>query len=243
MSGAIETGESDVLLVIDMQRDFCGGGALAVPGADEIVPLVNRAARSFKHVVLTQDWHPPGHHSFASTHSGRRPFEAIEVDYGLQILWPDHCVQGTSGAEFHGALDMPHAELIYARDIIRTSIPIRPFSKTTKRRGLDWPAICASADLPTSSLPASHWISASATPPRTPIGTTLALSCWRMPAGRSTHMAPSRIHGPASQRLEFAASGARWGNHDPSRGGSGWAYSLSVLPVSARRPEFACVRS
>ncbi len=112
MSGNIEIGESDVLLVIDMQNDFCGGGALAVPGADEIVPLVNRVARSFKHVVLTQDWHPPGHHSFASTHKGRRPFETIEVDYGPQILWPDHCVQGTSGAEFHGALDIPHAELI-----------------------------------------------------------------------------------------------------------------------------------
>lgn len=112
MSGAIETGESDVLLVIDMQKDFCAGGALAVPGADEIVPLVNRIARPFKHVVLTQDWHPPAHHSFASTHKGRRPFETIEVDYGPQILWPDHCVQGTSGAEFNGALDIPQAELI-----------------------------------------------------------------------------------------------------------------------------------
>ncbi len=109
--GELEIGDSDVLLVIDMQNDFCAGGALAVPGADEVVPLVNRIARAFKHVVLTQDWHPPGHHSFASTH-GRRLFETIEVAHGPQILWPDHCVQGTHGAEFHGALDVPHAELI-----------------------------------------------------------------------------------------------------------------------------------
>ena len=112
MIGVMDMGESDVLLVIDVQNDFCEGGALAVPRADEIVPLVNRVARAFKHVVLTQDWHPPGHHSFASAHKGRLPFETIEVSYGPQILWPDHCVQGTSGADFHSALDIPHAELI-----------------------------------------------------------------------------------------------------------------------------------
>ncbi len=111
MTGDTEIGESDVLLVVDIQNDFCGG-ALAVPKADEIVPLVNRLSRAFKHVVLTQDWHPPGHHSFASTHKGRRPFETIEAPYGSQILWPDHCVQGTRGAEFHPALDIPQAELI-----------------------------------------------------------------------------------------------------------------------------------
>jgi nicotinamidase/pyrazinamidase len=111
MTGDTEIGESDVLLVVDIQNDFCGG-ALAVPKADEIIPLVNRLSRAFKHVVLTQDWHPPGHHSFASTHKGRRPFETIEAPYGPQILWPDHCVQGTRGAEFHAALDIPQAELI-----------------------------------------------------------------------------------------------------------------------------------
>jgi nicotinamidase/pyrazinamidase len=112
MIGDMEIGESDVLLVVDIQNDFCGGGALAVFRADEIVLLVNRLLRAFKHVVLTQDWHPPGHHSFASTHKGRRPFETIEAPYGPQILWPDHCVQGTRGAEFHAALDIPQAELI-----------------------------------------------------------------------------------------------------------------------------------
>jgi len=108
----IEIGESDVLLVVDIQNDFCAGGALAVPGADEVVPFINGLARAFEHVVLTQDWHPPGHDSFASTHPGRKPFETIEASYGPQILWPDHCVQGTSGAAFHSALDIPHAQLI-----------------------------------------------------------------------------------------------------------------------------------
>ena len=104
--------ERDVLIVTDPQRDFCPGGALAVPEGDEIMPLVNRLARHFAHVVVTQDWHPPGHLSFASAHPGRKPFETIEVDYGAQTLWPDHCVQGTVGAAFHSALDIPHAELV-----------------------------------------------------------------------------------------------------------------------------------
>jgi nicotinamidase/pyrazinamidase len=104
--------ERDVLIVTDPQLDFCPGGALAVPEGDAIMPLVNRLARRFAHVVVTQDWHPPGHMSFASAHPGKRPFETIEVDYGPQTLWPDHCVQGTAGAAFHPALDIPHAELV-----------------------------------------------------------------------------------------------------------------------------------
>ena len=104
--------ERDVLLVVDVQNDFCPGGALAVPGGDEIVPTVNRLARDFTHVVLTQDWHPPGHSSFASAHLGSQPFATIRMPYGEQILWPDHCVQGTPGAVFHAGLDTPHAELV-----------------------------------------------------------------------------------------------------------------------------------
>jgi len=104
--------DRDVLLIIDVQNDFCPGGALAVPDGDAIVPAVNRLARSFAHVILTQDWHPPGHASFASSHPGKRPFDAIEVSYGTQILWPDHCVQGTQGASFHPELDVSHAELV-----------------------------------------------------------------------------------------------------------------------------------
>ena len=108
----MKPGERDVLLVVDIQNDFCPGGALAVPHGDEVVPLVNRLARAFSHVVLTQDWHPAGHRSFASTHPGKKPYDVIELPYGPQILWPDHCIQGTTGAEFRSDLDIPHAQMI-----------------------------------------------------------------------------------------------------------------------------------
>jgi nicotinamidase/pyrazinamidase len=112
MSASEAIGERDLLLVVDIQNDFCPGGSLAVPRGDEVVPIINRLAARFPHVVLTQDWHPPGHQSFASSHPGRRPFEIITVAYGPQVLWPDHCVQGTAGAAFHKNLDIPHAELV-----------------------------------------------------------------------------------------------------------------------------------
>jgi nicotinamidase/pyrazinamidase len=105
-------GDDSVLIVVDVQNDFCPGGALAVPCGDEVVPIVNRLAAKFRHVVLTQDWHPSGHSSFASSHPGKQPFETITVSYGPQVLWPDHCVQTTPGAELHKSLDIPHAELI-----------------------------------------------------------------------------------------------------------------------------------
>jgi nicotinamidase/pyrazinamidase len=103
---------SDALLVVDVQNDFMPGGALAVARGDEIVPLVNRLAARFAIVVLTQDWHPAGHASFASSHPGRKPFEKMRLPYGEQILWPDHCVQDTPGAAFHAGLEIPHAQLI-----------------------------------------------------------------------------------------------------------------------------------
>jgi nicotinamidase/pyrazinamidase len=104
--------ESDLLLVVDVQNDFCPGGALAVSAGDAVVPVANQLGERFQHVVLTQDWHPPGHRSFASTHPGRKPFETIELDYGAQTLWPDHCVQDTPGAAFHPRLHLPRAELV-----------------------------------------------------------------------------------------------------------------------------------
>jgi nicotinamidase/pyrazinamidase len=103
--------DTDVLLVVDLQNDFCPGGALAVAEGDAIVPVVNALARRFPHVVLTQDWHPEGHISFATTHE-REAFEGIAVEYGPQTLWPEHCVQSTEGAEFHRDLDVRQAELI-----------------------------------------------------------------------------------------------------------------------------------
>ncbi|HTV33553.1 MAG TPA: bifunctional nicotinamidase/pyrazinamidase [Methylocella sp.] len=104
--------EGDILLVVDLQNDFCPGGRLAVPHGDAIVEPVNCLAREFAHVVLTQDWHPPGHSSFASAHEGRKPFETFEARFGIETLWPDHCVQGTEGAKLHPDLRIPHAELI-----------------------------------------------------------------------------------------------------------------------------------
>jgi len=103
--------DRDALLVTDLQNDFLPGGALGVPDGDAIVPVINGLARRFAHVVLTQDWHAPGHHSFASTH-GRPHFSTIDLHYGAQVLWPEHCVQGTVGAELASGLDIPHAELI-----------------------------------------------------------------------------------------------------------------------------------
>jgi nicotinamidase/pyrazinamidase len=112
MSDTITIGERDVFLVVDVQNDFCPGGSLAVPRGDEVVPLINNLATKFAHVLLTQDWHPRGHLSFASSHPGKNPFETIEVAYGSQVLWPDHCVQDTAGAAFHNDLAIPHAELV-----------------------------------------------------------------------------------------------------------------------------------
>jgi nicotinamidase/pyrazinamidase len=105
-------GDRDLLVVVDVQNDFIPGGALAVKEGDQIVPLVNTIAAGFKHVILTQDWHTPGHISFASAHAGKKPFETVTLGYGKQVLWPDHCVQGTPGADFHKDLKIPHAELI-----------------------------------------------------------------------------------------------------------------------------------
>ena len=102
----------EALVVIDLQNDFCPGGALAVAGGDEIVPLVNDLIRRTDHVVLTQDWHPAGHSSFASSHPGAQPFTMIEMPYGQQTLWPDHCIQGSLGSDFHSGLAWTKAELV-----------------------------------------------------------------------------------------------------------------------------------
>ncbi len=112
MTGGLTPGAGDVLVIVDVQNDFCPGGALAVPDGDSVVPVINRIAPAFAQVVLAQDWHPPGHLSFASSHPGRQPFETIEAAYGPQTLWPDHCVQDTPGAAFHADLETVRAEMI-----------------------------------------------------------------------------------------------------------------------------------
>ena len=110
---------TDALLLIDLQPDFMPGGALAVPGGDEILPGINSLARRFEHVVLTQDWHPPGHISFASAHAGKQPYEQVDAPYGPQTLWPEHCLQHTAGAALAPELDVPHAELILRKGFRR----------------------------------------------------------------------------------------------------------------------------
>jgi nicotinamidase/pyrazinamidase len=144
------------LLIVDVQNDFCPGGALAVPGGDEIVPVVNKLAAGFPHVILTQDWHPAGHASFASSHPGKKPFDTIEVSYGQQTLWPDHCVQGTQGAAFHPRLDVPHAELVLRKGYRRAIDSYSAFRENDRRtptglagylreRGLERITVCGLA--------------------------------------------------------------------------------------------------
>ena len=110
--GKIKPGPDAALVVVDVQNCFLPGGSLVVAKGDEIIPLINKIAKSFQNVVLTQDWHTPGHISFASSHAGKKPFESIKLPYGNQILWPDHCVQGTEGAAISKGLDIPHAQLV-----------------------------------------------------------------------------------------------------------------------------------
>jgi nicotinamidase/pyrazinamidase len=132
-------GTRDALIIVDVQNDFCPGGALAVPKGDEVPPVANRLARKFENVVLTQDWHPAGHRSFASVHPGKKPFETVNMPYGQQVLWPDHCVQGSSGAAFHEDLAVPHAQLVirkgWRRDVDSYSAFIEGDGRT--RTGLE----------------------------------------------------------------------------------------------------------
>jgi nicotinamidase/pyrazinamidase len=143
----LKIGGRDVLVVVDVQNCFIPGGSLAVKEGDQIVPLINRIAKQFQHVVITQDWHTADHISFASQHAGKKPFETVKLAYGSQVLWPDHCVQGTEGAALHKDLSIPHAELIirkgYRKDVDSYSAFLEADKKTQtglggylKQRGL-----------------------------------------------------------------------------------------------------------
>lgn len=107
------------LLIVDVQNDFCPGGALEVPNGDEIIPTINKLSREFDVVIQTQDWHPEGHSSFASSHADKEPFETIEMPYGKQVLWPDHCIQGSKGADFHADLETDRSQLIIRKGFRR----------------------------------------------------------------------------------------------------------------------------
>ncbi len=138
LAAEIRPAASDVLIVVDVQNCFTPGGSLAVAKGDEIVPLINALSGKFTNVVLTQDWHTPGHISFASTH-GKQPFDTTKLGYGTQVLWPDHCVQGTEGAALHKDLQIPHAQLVirkgYNKDTDSYSAFLEADRKT--RTGLD----------------------------------------------------------------------------------------------------------
>ncbi len=129
----VEIGVRDLLLVVDLQNDFCPGGALAVNGGDEILPLVNRLLARFPHSGLTQDWHPPDHASFASANPARAPYETVDVSYGRQILWPDHCVQGTRGAAFLDGLLVDRAEFILRKGFRREMDSYSGFFENDRR--------------------------------------------------------------------------------------------------------------
>lgn len=111
-AGGIKPNERAALIVVDVQNCFVPGGTLAVPNGDEVVPVINRIATAFQNVVITQDWHTPGHASFASAHAGKKPFETVKLSYGDQVLWPDHCVRGTDDAALHKDLKVPQAQVI-----------------------------------------------------------------------------------------------------------------------------------
>jgi nicotinamidase/pyrazinamidase len=133
MAAGWRLSERDVLLVVDVQKDFCTGGRLAIPRGEEVVPMVNALMGRFQHVILTQDWHPADHRSFASNCPGRNVFETIPVEYGEQTLWPDHCVQGTSGAEFHPGLNTTSAELILRKGFRREIDSYSAFRENDRR--------------------------------------------------------------------------------------------------------------
>ncbi len=132
MQPRIVVGPADALVVVDVQNSFLPGGSLAVPDGDAVIPVINRLAPLFETVILTQDWHPPGHLSFASSH-GRQPFETIRLPYGDQVLWPDHCVQDTDGAALAGALHVPHARLVIRKGHHKTVDSYSAFVEADRR--------------------------------------------------------------------------------------------------------------
>jgi nicotinamidase/pyrazinamidase len=132
-AGKISLDRTSVLLVIDVQNCFLPGGSLAVKDGDKVVPVINALAKKFPDVVMTQDWHTPGHVSFASTHAGKKPFETIDLKYGKQVLWPDHCVQGTDGAGLSKDLAIPQAGLVLRKGFNKDTDSYSAFNEADGR--------------------------------------------------------------------------------------------------------------
>jgi nicotinamidase/pyrazinamidase len=140
-AASIKPDDASALLVIDVQNCFLPGGSLAVKDGEQVVPVINKIAKGFANVVMTQDWHTAGHVSFASVHAGKKPFETIDLPYGKQVLWPDHCVQGTDGALLSKDLSIPQAGLIIRKGFHKESTAIPPSPKPTARPPPDLPPI------------------------------------------------------------------------------------------------------
>jgi nicotinamidase/pyrazinamidase len=138
-AAAQKPSDATALIVVDVQNDFCPGGALPVPDGDAVVPVINALAQRYQNVIVTQDWHPPGHLSFASEHPGKRPFDTVQMPYGLQVLWPDHCIMGSPGAALHAGLRIDHAQVIVRKGYRRHVDSYSAFLEAdrTTRTGLD----------------------------------------------------------------------------------------------------------
>ena len=158
----MELSNRDVLVVVDMQNDFCEGGALPTADGHQVVPVINQVGQKFQNVVLTQDWHPEGHVSFASAHPGKQPLETVKMPYGDQILWPDHVVQNSWGAEFHPDLDLPHAQLVIRKGYLKDVDSYSAFCMVDGETKPDWRATLRSVTSSAFSLPAVRSITASA---------------------------------------------------------------------------------
>jgi nicotinamidase/pyrazinamidase len=144
-AGTIKPDAKSALIVVDVQNCFIDGGTLPVKGGAEVVPVINKLAASFENIVVTQDWHTPGHASFASTHAGKKPFETTAMPYGTQVLWPDHCVQGSDDAALHKDLKLPTATLIIRKGFRKASTATRPSRRPTARPERAWRATSRSA--------------------------------------------------------------------------------------------------